>query len=113
MFLQDHTERTAQICLFNLIDIDSIIADLSVCDVIETVDQICDCCLSGPGRTYKSNLLPRLRIQRNIMKHRLLRHISKVHIKHPDISGKFCVSHRSHPDADVSMPMFRVSLHIL
>ena len=49
-----------QIIFFDLIDIDTIVADLAVCNIVETVDQIGDRRLSGTGRTDKGDFLARL-----------------------------------------------------
>ena len=38
--MQNDPERSAQICFFDLVDIDPVITDLSVLDIIKTVDQI-------------------------------------------------------------------------
>ena len=54
--LQDNAQRTAQISLSDLVDIDIIIADLSVLNIIEPVDQICDRSLTCTGRADKGDL---------------------------------------------------------
>ena len=46
--LQNDTERAAKIGFFDLIDIDAVVADLAVCEVVETVDQVGDGVLPAP-----------------------------------------------------------------
>ena len=43
--LKNDPQGTPQICLFDLINIDAIIADLTILDIIEPVDQIRNCLL--------------------------------------------------------------------
>ena len=45
--LQDNTEGTTQIVFFDLCNIDAVIADFSLLNIVETVDQVGNCCLSG------------------------------------------------------------------
>lgn len=45
--LQHDSERVAQVIFFDLVDIDTVIADLAVLDIVETVDQVGDGRLSG------------------------------------------------------------------
>ena len=52
-----------KIILFDLSDIYTVIADLSALNVIETIDQIGDCCLSCTGGTHKCHIFSRLNIK--------------------------------------------------
>src|SRR5699024_3798462 len=52
--LQHHSQGPAQIRLLDLVDIDTVVADFSVGDIIEPVDQIGDGGLSGTGGAYES-----------------------------------------------------------
>ena len=79
--LQYDAKGSSQIRLLDLIDIDAIITDLTILNIIETVDQIGNGGLTGSGRSDKGNLLTRLSIQLDIMKHDLIIIISKVHIR--------------------------------
>ena len=45
--LKYNAKTVAQVCLLYLIDIDSVISDLSVLDIIETVDKIGNGSLPG------------------------------------------------------------------
>ena len=65
--LKDNTQRTAKISFLNLININPVIPDLSVLNIIEAVDQIGNCCLTGTGRTDKCDLLSRLGIHINVV----------------------------------------------
>ena len=84
-FLQNNPQRTAQVRFFNLVDIDSVIADFSVRNIVETVDKV------GNGRfacarcTNEGNLLSGARIQRNIRQDLLFGDVAKVHLLHHDI----------------------------
>ena len=60
--------------------------DFAVRNIIETVDQVRDCCLTGTCCTDKSDLLPRFCIEVNIMKHQLIFFITKIHMFHDDIA---------------------------
>ena len=43
--LQNHAQRTAQVCLFDFIDVDAIVANFTVGNIIKPVDQIGNGCL--------------------------------------------------------------------
>ena len=93
--LQHHAQRTSQIILFNLIDIDIIIADLPIINIVEPVNQVGDRRLACPGRSDKRNLLPRFREQRNVMQHLFVRIIAKVHMIHHEFPLKRDVIRRT------------------
>ena len=78
--LQHNSKGTSQIRLADLGNINSVIADLSLLNIIESIDQIGNGRFSGSGGSHKGNLLPRLCIKVHIMEHDLLRVISKVYI---------------------------------
>ena len=61
--LQNDTQGTTQIRLSDLVDVDAVVTDLTILNIIETVDQVGDRGLTGSGGTDKGNLLSRLRIQ--------------------------------------------------
>ena len=52
----------SEIRFLNLVNVDSIITDLAVLDIIETVDQIGDRRLTCSGRSDECNLLSRFGI---------------------------------------------------
>ena len=81
--LKNDTKRSSQISLFNLVYINIIITDLSVLNIIETIDQVCDRCLSRSRRTDKSKFLSRLRVQSQIMKQNLTSPFSSVYVTVP------------------------------
>ena len=84
-----------QIRFLDLVDIDAVVTDLTILNIVETVDQVRDRCLSGSGRSDKGDLLTRSRIQIHIVQNNLIRHISKVHIVEDDISGQTLVIYRT------------------
>lgn len=65
--LQHDAQRTAQIGLFDLVDIDAVVADLAVLNVVEPVDEVGDGGLTGTGRADKGDLLARTAIQVDIV----------------------------------------------
>ena len=70
---------TAQICFFDLVDIDAVISDLPILDIIETVQKIGYGSFSSSCRSNKSNFLPWLCIHFHIMEHDLVIIIAKIH----------------------------------
>ncbi len=44
--LKYDSQRTSQVVLLNLGNVDSIVTDLTFLNIVETVDQVCDGCLS-------------------------------------------------------------------
>ena len=56
--LQHDAQRAAQVCFFDLVDVDAVIADLAVRNIIKAVEQIGDGGLSRIGGPYKGDLLP-------------------------------------------------------
>ena len=57
-------QRAAQVGLFDLVDVDAVVADFTVGNVIEAVDEVGDRGLARAGRADKGDLLPRLGVQR-------------------------------------------------
>ena len=49
----------AQISFFDLVDVDTVISDLTVLDIVKTVDQVGDRGLSCTGGTDKGDFLTR------------------------------------------------------
>ena len=76
----------AQVRLFDLIDIDAVVTDLTIGNIIKPVDQVGDRCLSSAGRTNKGHLLARLCVKGNIVQHRFSRLVGEVNIKEPDVA---------------------------
>ena len=70
--LQNDTERSAEVRLFDLIDVDRIIADLTVLNIIKSIDQIGDGRLAGTGGSDKCNFLSRLRVKLDIVEDHLI-----------------------------------------
>ena len=78
--LQYDTQRLPQIRFFDLVDIDAVITDLTILNIIETVDQVRDRSLAGTGGAYKCNLLTGLCIHLDVMQHDLVIIVAEVHI---------------------------------
>ena len=93
--LQNHSHRTPQICLTDFINVDVVVPHLSVCNIIEPINQVGNRGFSGTRCPNKGNLLPRLCIQADIMQNNLFRHIAKVHMFHLHIALQLRISHSS------------------
>ena len=65
--LQYDTQRTPQVCLFDFVDVDAVVANLAVCQIIEPVDQVRDRRFSGSCGTDKSNFLAWFGIQADVL----------------------------------------------
>ena len=61
--LQHNAQRGAQRVLLNRLDVQTVIQNLALLDVIETVNQVRDGCLACAGGADKGNLLARAAIQ--------------------------------------------------
>ena len=92
--LQDDPQRPAQIRLFDLVDIDTVIPDLSVLYIIKTVDQIGNRSLAGSGGAHKGDLLSRIGVHLNVMQDDLVVRISKIHAVQHHISLQLFVGDR-------------------
>ena len=84
--LKHNSKGPSQIILFNLVDVDSIVTDLSILYIVETIDQVGDRRLSGSGRAYEGNLLTRLCVKCEIVKYHFFICITKSHVKEAHIS---------------------------
>ena len=73
--LKNNTKGVSQITLLDLIDIDSVKPDLTILYVVEAVEKVRDCGLSGTRCTDKCDLLSRVGIERHVGKHLLSFHI--------------------------------------
>src|SRR5699024_8832450 len=84
--LQHDAQRVAQVGLFDLADVDAVVADLAVLDVVEAVDEVGDGGLARAGGAYESHLLAGLGVQRNIVQHRLFGGVAEVHVVEADVA---------------------------
>ena len=78
--LQYDTQRLPQIRFFDLVNIDAVVTDLTILNIIETVDQVRDRGLTGAGGAYKCDLLTGLCIHLDVMQHDLVIIVAEVHI---------------------------------
>ena len=93
--LEHHAQRSPQIRLLDLVDIDTVVTDLAVCDIIEAVDQVGDRRLSCSCCADKGNLLSRFRIQADIVKHDLILVITEVYVVKDNCAFLFCIGYSS------------------
>ena len=77
--LQHDSKRTSQIRLFDLVNIDAVITNLTVLYVIEAVDQVRDRRLTCARRTDEGNLLSRLRVKLHVMQYDLVIVVAEIH----------------------------------
>src|SRR5699024_460316 len=84
--LQYDAKTVAQVRFLNLVDVDSVVADFTISNIIEPVNQVGNRRFSCSGGAYERNLLAGLRVKGNIVQHRFFRYIGKVYIKEPNIA---------------------------
>ena len=85
--LQDHAERTAQVGLLDLVDVDAVVADLAVGDVVEAVDQVRDGRLARAGGADEGDLLAGLRVHAYMPWSTCLSgRVAEVDVVHADIA---------------------------
>ena len=77
--LEDDAQGAAQVRLFDLIDIDTVIADFAVGDVVETVYEVGDGGLACTGGTDKGDLLSRFGPQADVVENQLVFVVAEVH----------------------------------
>ena len=83
----------SQVILFDLGDIDSVIADLTFLNIVETVDQVGDGSFSCTCGAYEGKLLAGLCKETDILKDYFIRVIAEGYILEADISCKFCIGY--------------------
>ena len=91
--LQNNAKGAAEIRLFNLGDIDAVIADLTILNIIKAVDQIGDCGFARAGGADKRDLLTRLSIQLDIVQHHFIVRIAEIHTVQHDGALQFLVGY--------------------
>ena len=92
--LQHDAQGPAQVCFFDLIDIDAVVPDFSVLNVVKTVDQVGDGRLSGAGGADESDLLSRFCVHINVVQHDFVLGVAKVHIVKHHVSGELLIIRR-------------------
>ena len=91
--LKNDSEGTAQVIFSDFCNVDAVIKDLTALNVVETIDQVGDRCLTGACRSYECQLLARFGKEADIMKNNFVFIVSKCHIFESYISGQFSISH--------------------
>ena len=91
--LQNNTQAAAQVILANFVDVNAVVADFSVLNVIETVDQVGNRRFACTGRADKRQLLAGLCIQCDVMQNGFFRGIAKRHILKTHIAAKAGICH--------------------
>ena len=90
--LQHDAERPAQIRFFDLVDIDVVVADLTVLNIVEAVDQVGDGRLPRSRRTDQGDLLARSCMDHDVMKDHLVIPIAEVDTVECHVAFQFLVS---------------------
>ncbi len=93
--LQHDPHAPAQIGLTNLVDVDTVVADLAVGDIVETIDQVGDRSLARTGRPDERHLLPRLRIQGNVPQYKMIGIVAEIDIEQANIAPLLSIGHRT------------------
>ena len=91
--LKNDAEGVPEICLFDLIDVDAVVADLAVVHIVEPVDQVGDGRLARAGGTDEGHFLSRLRVEGQVVEYHVIRHIAEGHVVELHVSGQFGVSY--------------------
>ena len=91
--LQHDAERTAQVRLLDLVDVDAVIADFAVRNVIEPVDEVRDGRLSRAGGADEGDFLARHGIELDVVQHNLALFIAEVHVVEGDVPLQLFVGH--------------------
>ena len=84
--LQNYGLRAAQVALLDLVDVDAVVADLSVRHIVEAVDQVGDSGLSGAGRANEGDLLAGLCVEADAVEDGLVGLIAEINVVQLDIS---------------------------
>ena len=84
--LKHDAQRAAQVGLFDLIDVDAVIANLAVRDVVEAVDEVRDGGLARAGGADEGHLLPGFRVEGHVRQYGLARLVFKVHVLKPHVA---------------------------
>ena len=79
----------------NLPDIDTIKADLAIVNIVETVDQVGDGCLTCTRRANEGDLLTGCCPQRDVVQNHLLPVVGEVDIFHDQLAAQTSVGNRS------------------
>ena len=95
--LQHKAQGAAQIGLFDLVDVDAVIADLAVGNVVEAVNEVRDRGLARAGRANEGHLLPGLRVDGHVVQHVLALFIGKVHVHKAHVALEGGVGQRAVP----------------
>ena len=79
-FLQDDTQRAAEIRFLDARDAEAIDHDASVLDLVEAVDEVRDGGLPRPGSAHEGDLLAGIGREGDVEKYLFLRDIAEVHV---------------------------------
>ena len=93
--LKYNSQRTSEVVFLNLRDVDSVVTDLTFLNIVETVNQVCDGCLTGTGRTYESKFLSWFCKETDVFQNYFIRVITKSNIFETYISCQLCVAYRT------------------
>ena len=93
--LQNHTKRSSEVSLLDLVDVDAVVSDLTVGNIVESVDEVGNCCLTCTCRTYESNLLSRFGVQRNSVQNSLVFFVTEHYVFKSYVTTQWNVGYSS------------------
>lgn len=93
--LKDNAERASQVGFHYLVDIYSVVANLSVLYIVETIDQVRYRRLPGAGRSDERHLLSGLSPDGHVVQDRLALLVAEVDIGQSDVALQFGICYRT------------------
>ena len=110
--LQDNAERAAQVCFFNLVYIDAVIAYFAVGDIVKAVYQIGYSGLARTRRADKSHLFACVRVYVYIPQNGFAFLIAELHVVEQDIAVKPGIGERAVAVRMFPSPNIRASVRL-
>ena len=93
--LEHHAHRAAQVGLLYLLDIDAVIGYLALGDIVKSVDKVGDRGLARARRADKGNLLPRHRIERDVLQNGLLAVVAEADVVEAHVAPPLGIGYRA------------------
>ena len=89
--LKHDAQRAAQIILLDLVDVDTVVADLAILNIVETVDQVGDGRLARARGADKGDLLARRGVKLDVVEHHLIVAVAEIDVIHHDIALQLAI----------------------
>ena len=78
--LQHHAQGPAEVRFFDFVDVDAVVADFTVGNVVEPINQVGNGGFTGAGCAHEGDLLARFGVKADVVKDNLVFRITKVHM---------------------------------